>query len=73
MIIICLILQLLGPVLGAKMIPEKAINTTKAENGFIIETENSKYDAKHVILATGALFDLAEHIGVKTKEATEPG
>ncbi|MZQ83001.1 FAD-binding protein [Paenibacillus sp. 5J-6] len=57
---------------GTKMIQEKATNIVKGEDGFIIETDNGKYEAKHVILATGALFDLAEHIGVKTKEATEP-
>ncbi|MDR6550355.1 FAD-dependent oxidoreductase [Paenibacillus qinlingensis] len=57
---------------GAKLLHEKTTNITKGENGFNIETDQGNYEAKQVILATGALFDLAEHIGVKTKEATEP-
>jgi thioredoxin reductase (NADPH) len=57
---------------GAIIIQEKAQNMTKGEAGITIETDQGQYETKQVILATGALFDLAEHIGVKTKPATEP-
>lgn len=57
---------------GAEIVKDTVVNVTKAENGLKIETENGTYEAKHVILATGALATLAEKIGVKTKEGTEP-
>ncbi|WP_027415658.1 FAD-dependent oxidoreductase [Aneurinibacillus terranovensis] len=57
---------------GAEIIEEKAVNIVKLDTGLRIETENSSYEAKHVILATGALVDLAENAGLKTKPGTEP-
>jgi thioredoxin reductase (NADPH) len=58
---------------GAEIIQDTAINIVQLETGFAIETEGQKkYEAKHVILATGVLIDLAEKIGLKTKPGTEP-
>ncbi|MFM1652762.1 FAD-dependent oxidoreductase [Brevibacillus sp. B_LB10_24] len=57
---------------GAEYIDDKAVNVTKKENGFSIATENREVEAQHVILATGALVDLAETIGLQTKPGTEP-
>ncbi|MEK5413806.1 pyridine nucleotide-disulfide oxidoreductase [Paenibacillus odorifer] len=58
---------------GAELVSEQAINLTSSGNGFVIETEDGIiYEAKHVILATGALTDLAAKAGVETKDGTEP-
>jgi thioredoxin reductase (NADPH) len=57
---------------GAEMIEATVSNVTKSENGLHIETDNQTYQAKHVILATGALTELAQNIGVITKPGTEP-
>lgn len=57
---------------GAEIIEAKVINITKVENGFKIETNQQEYEAKHVILATGMLVDLAEKVGLTTKQGTEP-
>jgi thioredoxin reductase len=57
---------------GAKLVQDKVQNIVKQDNGFRIETETQSFEAKHVILATGVLTDLAEKIGVKTKPGTEP-
>jgi len=60
---------------GAKIATGKALNVVSNEGGatrFRIELENEYFEAEHVILATGALVDLADKIGVKTKPGTEP-
>lgn len=57
---------------GAEIVKDTVVNVTKTENGLQVETENGQYEAKHVILATGALAALAEKIGVNTKPGTEP-
>lgn len=57
---------------GAEIIQDTALNIEKVENGFEIETENETYTAKHVILATGLLVELAEKIGLHTISGTEP-
>jgi thioredoxin reductase (NADPH) len=58
--------------LGAERIQDKVVGIEKREEGFSIVTENGTYEAKHVILATGALTTLAEQIGLNTKDGTEP-
>jgi thioredoxin reductase (NADPH) len=58
--------------LGAELIQEKVVGIKKSEEGFSIITENGSYEAKNIILATGALTALAEEIGLKTKDGTEP-
>lgn len=57
---------------GAEYISGTVTNITIKDSGFVIETENQTYEANQVILATGISVDLAERIGIKTKEGTEP-
>lgn len=57
---------------GAELVEGKAQSIEKLENGFRIATENATYEAKHVVLATGLLTDLAEASGIETKPGTEP-
>ncbi|MEW9669335.1 FAD-dependent oxidoreductase [Ammoniphilus sp. 3BR4] len=57
---------------GAEITENTVTNIVKTANGVQVETENQNYEAKHVILATGAVAELAEKIGVKTKPGTEP-
>lgn len=59
--------------LGAEMVADTVVNITPIDGGFRIETENQQtYEAAHVILATGATVELAEKIGLRTKDGTEP-
>ncbi|UOF90328.1 FAD-dependent oxidoreductase [Fodinisporobacter ferrooxydans] len=57
---------------GAELIEDAVLNLAKTTTGFKVETEKQIYEAKHVVLATGFLTDLAEKIGIKTKPGTEP-
>jgi thioredoxin reductase (NADPH) len=57
---------------GAELVNAQVVDITKAETGFLIQTDNATFETKHVILATGIATDLAEKIGVKTKPGTEP-
>jgi len=57
---------------GAELNEGKAQAIEKQEDGFKIVTENATYEAKHVILATGLMADLAEASGIETKPGTEP-
>lgn len=59
--------------LGAEYVSDQALDIKQEEAGFTIETENNgSFQAKHIILATGAVVELAEKIGVQTKDGTEP-
>lgn len=58
---------------GAELVTDQVTNIVKGEQGLTVETaEKGSFEAKHVILATGALVDLAEKAGVATKAGTEP-
>jgi len=57
---------------GAEIISETVVNVVKSDSGVIVETENQKFEASHVILATGMLVDVAEKSGIKTVPGTEP-
>jgi thioredoxin reductase (NADPH) len=57
---------------GAEIVQETVVNIVTLDKGFKIETENQHFEAKHVILATGLLVELAEKIGLITKPGTEP-
>lgn len=57
---------------GAEIIGATAVNITKKEDGFTIETDGPSIEAKYVVFATGVMADLAEQIGLETKPATEP-
>ncbi len=58
--------------LGAILVKDTAQDLKQTENAFVITTENASYEAKYVILATGAAVNFAEKIGVDTKAGTEP-
>jgi thioredoxin reductase (NADPH) len=57
---------------GAEIVQNTVQNIMKTDNGFKIETENQTFEANQVILATGLAIDLAEKVGIKTKDGTEP-
>ncbi|MDO3409410.1 FAD-dependent oxidoreductase [Saccharibacillus sp. CPCC 101409] len=58
---------------GAELVREQAVSIEQSGEGFKIDTESgASYEAKHVILATGALTDLAAKSGVETTDGTEP-
>jgi thioredoxin reductase (NADPH) len=57
---------------GAEFVETTVTAVNKTENGVKIVTENGEYEAKHVILATGMMTDVAEASGLKTKDGTEP-
>ncbi|KKB33978.1 NAD(P)/FAD-dependent oxidoreductase [Bacillus thermotolerans] len=57
---------------GAEFVQAAATGITKSGNGLTVKTDGESYETKHVILATGALTDLASASGVQTKEGTEP-
>jgi thioredoxin reductase (NADPH) len=57
---------------GAELVEETVTNISKIDGGFKVETDQHSYEAKHVLLATGALTDLAKKVGLTTKPGTEP-
>ncbi|MEJ8545548.1 FAD-dependent oxidoreductase [Brevibacillus borstelensis] len=58
---------------GAELVAAQVTDISKSGDGFAITAgENATYEAKHVILATGVLVELAEKAGVATKPGTEP-
>lgn len=57
---------------GAELVQTKATKLVKTAEGIQIETENGTYEARHVILATGMLAELAENSGITTAPGTEP-
>ncbi len=57
---------------GAELVHATATNIVKSGDHFTIETDNGTYEAKHVVLSTGFLTDLAEKAGVQTTDGTEP-
>jgi thioredoxin reductase (NADPH) len=57
---------------GADLVRDKAVDVQKNGDTFQITTENGQYDARYIILATGALTNIAEKIGIRTKPGTEP-
>lgn len=58
---------------GAELVAGQATSLEAGGEGFVIGTESgATYEAKHVVLATGVLTDLAAAAGVTTKEGTEP-
>ncbi|WP_423799433.1 FAD-dependent oxidoreductase [Neobacillus sp. SAB-20_R2A] len=57
---------------GAEIVQATVTNITKTDAGFSVETDQKTFEAKHVIIATGALTDLAEKAGLNTKPGSEP-
>lgn len=57
---------------GTELVRDKTTNIQKNGDIFGIKTEKGQYEARYIILATGAVVDLAEKIGIQTKSGTEP-
>lgn len=58
---------------GAELLDAQVTNVTKTDQGLSVEAEgHGSFEAKHVILATGAVVELAAKIGVNIKDGTEP-
>jgi thioredoxin reductase (NADPH) len=57
---------------GAELVAATVEDISKQDAGFTIIAENQSYEASQVILATGLIVELAERIGVATKDGTEP-
>lgn len=58
---------------GAEIVTAQVTNVSKADHGLSVEVEGQgSYETKHVILATGAVVELASQIGVNIKDGTEP-
>jgi len=58
---------------GAELKEETVTGITGEAGSFTIETESgATYEAAYVVLATGAMANLAEAVGLETKEHREP-
>lgn len=57
---------------GATIVKATANQLKQGDESVTIITDNGEYEAKYVILATGAAVNLAEEAGITTKEGTEP-
>jgi len=57
---------------GAEFASGKVSGLVRGADSTQVQTEGASYEAKHVILATGFLVDLAEASGLKTIPGTEP-
>jgi thioredoxin reductase (NADPH) len=57
---------------GAELVREKVVAIEKQADGFSIKSEGNSYEAKNIIIATGALVTLADSVGLNTKDGTEP-
>ncbi|MEH7106973.1 FAD-dependent oxidoreductase [Bacillus sp. JJ1764] len=57
---------------GAEIVQATVTNVAKADGGLKVETDTGRFEAKHVVLATGMMADLAEAAGINTKPGTEP-
>lgn len=57
---------------GGQIKVEQVVNVEKKEDYLLVSTEAEVYEAKHVIIATGLMADLAEKIGLEMAPGTEP-
>lgn len=57
---------------GAELVKTKVTSIERKDDGFELASEDGSYQARYVILATGAIVDLAEAAGIETKDGTEP-
>ncbi|WP_096201644.1 FAD-dependent oxidoreductase [Bacillus sp. FJAT-45350] len=57
---------------GSELVETTVESISKTDGGFKVETEDQSYEAKHVIIATGVAVNLAESVGVSTKDGSEP-
>ncbi|WP_080848576.1 FAD-dependent oxidoreductase [Cytobacillus gottheilii] len=57
---------------GAEFVQGSVESIKGGDSGFVVKTDQSLFEAKHIILATGFMADLAEEAGITTKEGAEP-
>ncbi len=57
---------------GAELVKTKVTGIQRKDDGFELVTDNGNYEARYVILATGASVELAQAAGVQTVPGTEP-
>ena len=57
---------------GAKFESGKVTGISRGDDGLQVQTEGASYSARHVIIASGFLTDLAESAGLETAPGTEP-
>lgn len=57
---------------GAEVVQATVTNIEKTNDGFKVTTDNGSYETKYVVIATGMMTNLAETIGLKVKDGTEP-
>ncbi|WP_017729091.1 FAD-dependent oxidoreductase [Halalkalibacterium ligniniphilum] len=57
---------------GAELKKEDVTDIQANGEGYTVYTEEGTYEAKHIILATGALTQLAEKVEVETTDGSEP-
>ncbi len=57
---------------GAELLKTTASDVTRTAAGLQVQTEQGAFEARHVILATGAVLDLAARMGLPTRPGTEP-
>ncbi|MDG5788360.1 FAD-dependent oxidoreductase [Evansella sp. AB-P1] len=57
---------------GSEFLEESVVNISKDGDAFTIETENNKVAAKHVVIASGVLTDVADKVGLTLVPGTEP-
>ncbi|WP_442600156.1 FAD-dependent oxidoreductase [Neobacillus sp. D3-1R] len=57
---------------GAEFVTDAVVDITPEGEGFVVKTEGQEFQAKHVLIATGALTDLAEKVGLNLVPGTEP-
>jgi len=57
---------------GAQLVKTKVTGIQRKGEGFELATDTGTYEARYVILATGASVELAQAAGVETVPGTEP-
>lgn len=57
---------------GAELVEDTVVNISKSGEGLKVEGEKGQYEARYVIVATGLSVDIADAVGLKTKDGTEP-
>ena len=57
---------------GTEIVEASVVDVKPIEGGFTVKTEYGEYQAKHVLLATGMLANLAETIGLEILPSKEP-
>lgn len=57
---------------GADLIREEVNDIQESGDGFVLKTDSTTFEAKHIIFATGMSVKLAESFGLAIKDGTEP-